>query len=97
MKKSVLTGDNPFYVDDMMEESYMTIIHNLLLSTKMKKLMRLYLDWRKKNPGQGAHGAIEFVRQLGPSYTLRDGNELIDAINDAVKKGKLPKHLALKV
>lgn len=63
------------------------------MAPKMKKLVRAYLNWRKKNPGQGTRGVQQAIKMMGLSP--RDGNQLIDTLNDMVKKGQMPKHLAI--
>jgi len=68
-------------------------LHRAVMAPKMKKLVRAYLNWRKKNPGQGSRGVQQVVKLIG--LEPRDGNQLIDTLNDLVKQGKLPKHLAL--
>ena len=68
-------------------------LHRMAMAPKMKKLVRAYLNWRKKNPGQGARGVQQAIKLMG--LEPRDGNQLIDTLNDLVKQGKLPKHLAL--
>ena len=68
-------------------------LHRMVMAPKMKKLVRAYLNWRKKNPGQGSRGVQQVVKLMG--LEPRDGNQLIDTLNDLVKQGKLPKHLAL--
>ena len=69
-------------------------LHKLTMAPKMKKLVRAYLNWRKKNPGQGARGVQQVIKMMGLSP--RDGNQLIDTLNDMVKSGQMPKHLALE-
>jgi predicted transcriptional regulator len=54
-----------------------------------KKAIRYYLDWRKKNPKQGAAGIAKVARQLGV-----DTHELQKVLHKLIKKGKLPSHLA---
>jgi len=68
-------------------------LHKAVMAPKMKKLVRAYLNWRKKNPGQGAKGVQQAIKLMG--LDPRDGNQLIDTLNDLVKQGKLPKHLAI--
>jgi len=69
-------------------------MHKLAMTPKLKKMMRFYLDWRKKNPGQGKQGVIKAIQIMG--LQPRDGNILIDYINDLIKQGKMPKHLAIQ-
>ena len=64
------------------------------MAPKMKGLVRAYLDWRKKNPGQGTRGVQQVIKMMGLSP--RDGNQLIDTLNDMVRKKQLPRHLALE-
>lgn len=68
-------------------------LHKMIMAPKMKKMVRGYLNWRKKHPGQGSQGVQQVVKMMGLSP--RDGNQLIDTLNDLVRQGKLPKHLAL--
>ena len=75
------------------EDTTMQIIRRLVLAPKMKKMVRFYLDWRRKNPGKGNMGVQKVIQMMGLSP--RDGNQLIDTLNDLIKKGELPKHLAL--
>ena len=63
--------------------------------TKLRELVRGYLNYRRKNPGQGRKGVVQFVRQLGPKFSLKDADEIIKTMNGLVKQGKLPKHLAI--
>jgi len=69
-------------------------IRRLMLAPKMKKIVRYYLDWRRKNPGQGQQGVQKVIQMLG--LRPRDGNQLIDVLNREVEKGNLPKHLAIE-
>ena len=68
-------------------------LHKAVMAPKMKKLVRGYLNWRKKNPGQGSKGVYQAIKLMG--LAPKDGNQLIDTLNDLVKQGKLPKHLAI--
>lgn len=54
-----------------------------------QKAVRWYLDWRKKNPKQGAVGI-----QRAAGATGVDGKELQRILHKLIDKGKLPKHLA---
>ena len=69
-------------------------LHKLAMKPKLKDMVRGYLNWRRKHPGQGTAGVQQAVKMMGLSP--RDGNLLIDTLNDMVKQGKLPKHLALE-
>lgn len=69
-------------------------LHKLVMKPKLKNMVRMYLNWRRKNPGQGNAGVQQVVKMMGLSP--RDGNLLIDTLNDMVKKGQLPKHLAME-
>lgn len=69
-------------------------LHKLAMKPKLKNMVRMYLNWRRKNPGQGNAGVQQVIKMMGLSP--RDGNLLIDTLNDMVKKGQLPKHLALE-
>ena len=55
-----------------------------------KKALRYYLDWRKKNPGQGMQGLVKVAKLLRV-----DPKELNILLHNLVNKGKLPKHLAV--
>ena len=55
-----------------------------------KKALRYYLDWRKKNPGQGMQGLVKVAKLLRV-----DPKELNILLYNLVNKGKLPKHLAV--
>jgi len=55
-----------------------------------KKALRYYLDWRKKNPGQGMQGLVKVAKILRV-----DPKELNILLWNLVNKGKLPKHLAV--
>jgi len=55
-----------------------------------KKALRYYLDWRKKNPGQGQKGLVKVAKILRV-----DPKELNILLWNLVNKGKLPKHLAV--
>ena len=68
-------------------------LRKITMQPKMKKLVRAYLNWRRKNPGMGNKGVQEVIKLLG--LQPRDGNQLIDTLNDMTRKGLLPKHLAL--
>ena len=69
-------------------------LHKIAMKPKLKDMVRGYLNWRRKHPGQGRGGVQQAVKMMGLSP--RDGNLLIDTLNDMVKQGKLPKHLALE-
>ena len=68
-------------------------LHKVAVSAKMKKFIRWYLDWRKKNPGQGKQGVLKAAQILG--LTPRDANAMIAKLNSMVKSGEMPKHLAI--
>jgi len=68
-------------------------LHKIAIKPKLKNMVRMYLNWRRKNPGQGAQGVQQVIKMMGLSP--RDGNLLIDTLNDMVKKGQMPKHLAI--
>ena len=55
-----------------------------------KKALRYYLDWRKKNPGQGQQGLVKVAKILRV-----DPKELHVLLRNLINKGKLPKHLAV--
>ena len=55
-----------------------------------KKALRYYLDWRKKNPGQGMQGLVKVAKILRV-----DPKELNILLWNLINKGKLPKHLAV--
>ena len=69
-------------------------LHKIAMKPKLKSMVRMYLDWRKKNPGKGRAGVQQVVKMMGLSP--RDGNLLMDTLNDMVKKGQMPKHLAVE-
>lgn len=69
-------------------------LHKIAMKPKLKNMVRMYLDWRKKNPGKGRAGVQQAVKMMGLSP--RDGNLLVDTLNDMVKKGQMPKHLAVE-
>lgn len=69
-------------------------LHKIVMKPKLKNMVRMYLNWRRKNPGQGTAGVQQVIKMMGLSP--RDGNLLIDTLNDLVKQGKMPKHLALE-
>ena len=60
---------------------------------KYQKAVRLYLDWRRKNPKAGESGAYDFLRHdLG----VESPRQVLKYMNQMIKKGLLPKHLELK-
>mgnify|MGYP000126718857 FL=1 len=69
-------------------------LRRAIMKPKMKKLVLAYLRWRRDNPGQGRKGVQHVVKLMGLSP--QDGNQLVDTLNDMVKKGEMPKHLALE-
>ena len=69
-------------------------LHKIAMKPKLKSMVRMYLDWRKKNPGKGRAGVQQVVKMMGLSP--RDGNLLVDTLNDMVKKGQMPKHLSVE-
>ncbi len=71
------------------------LVQKLRLAPKLDKLVKGYLKYRKKNPAKGRSGVVQFVRQLGPNYELKDADRIIQAMNKLVSQGKLPKHLAI--
>ena len=79
--------------DSLDEVTTSQLIRRLVLAPKMKKMVRFYLDWRRENPGKGNMGVQKVIQMMG--LNPRDGNQLIDTLNDLIKQGKLPKHLAL--
>ena len=78
-----------------LEEGVMTPqwLHKLTMQPKLKKMVRGYLNWRKKNPGQGREGVFKAIKLMG--LPPRDGNLLINKLNDMIKNGQMPKHLAI--
>jgi hypothetical protein len=56
-----------------------------------KDAVRAYLNWRRKNPNKGGSGAWDFFRQYG----VERPRQMIKYFDQMVKKGVLPKHLAL--
>ena len=79
-------------VDEVMSTGQ--LIKRLAMAPKMKKMVRFYLDWRRKNPDQGRRGVQKVIQMMG--LDPRDGNQLIDTLNDLIAKGKLPDHLAIE-
>jgi len=60
---------------------------------KYEKALRAFLDWRRKNPGKAKSGeGWDFLRQYG----VERPRLIIKFMNDMVKQGKLPKHLAIE-
>ena len=60
---------------------------------RYEKALRAFLDWRRKNPGKAKSGeGFDFLRQYG----VERPRLIIKFMNDMVKQGKLPKHLALE-
>ena len=57
---------------------------------KYEKVLRSYLNWRRKNPKAGSGGAFDHLRGLG----VERPSVVIDFMQDLIKKGKLPKHLS---
>ncbi len=55
-----------------------------------KKALRYYLDWRKKNPGQGMAGLVKVAKILRV-----DPRELNTILHNLIIKGTLPRHLAV--
>ena len=84
----------PSFKDSLDEMGMPEILHRMVMAPKMKKMVRGYLNWRRKNPGQGTKGVQQVIKMMGLSP--RDGNQLIDTLNKMVAKGQLPKHLALE-
>ena len=95
----ILEDSKRKWLDDVEKIDEMSALAKLMqkirLSPKMDRLVRGYLNFRRDNPGKGRQGVIKFVQRLGPSYNLRDADEIIKAMNNLVKQGKLPKHLAI--
>jgi hypothetical protein len=89
-----LTDVEPLDMEDIDEGAMMPQwLHKIVMAPKTKKMVRMYLDWRKDNPGQGKAGVYQVIKMMG--LPPRDGNQLIDTLNDMVKKGQMPKHLAI--
>jgi antitoxin component of RelBE/YafQ-DinJ toxin-antitoxin module len=82
------------FKDSLDEMGMPELIHRAVMAPKMKKMVRGYLNWRRKNPGQGTKGVQQVIKMMG--YTPRDGVQLIDTLNKMVSKGQLPKHLAIE-
>ena len=80
--------------DSLDEVTTGQLIRRLVLAPKMKKMVRFYLDWRRENPGKGRKGVQKVIQMMG--LDPRDGNQLIDTLNDLIAKGKLPDHLAIE-
>ena len=83
-------------LDEALDETTtQELIRRLVLAPKMKKIVRFYLDWRRKNPGQGNRGIQKVIQIMG--LNPRDGNQLILTLNKLVDKGDLPKHLRINI
>ena len=83
-------------LDEALDEvTTQELIRRLVLAPKMKKIVRFYLDWRRKNPGQGTRGIQKVISMAG--LNPRDGNQLILTLNKLVDKGDLPKHLRINI
>ena len=95
----ILEDTSRKWLDDVEKIDEQSALNKLMqkirLSGKLEKLVRGYLNYRRKNPGQGRKGVVQFVRQLGPKFSLKDADEIIKTMNGLVKQGKLPKHLAI--
>jgi hypothetical protein len=60
---------------------------------RYEKALRAFLDWRRKNPGKAKSGeGWDFLR----GYGVERPRLIIKFMNDMVKQGKLPKHLAVE-
>jgi nicotinic acid mononucleotide adenylyltransferase len=55
-----------------------------------KKAIRFYLDYRKENPGKAQQNLVKAAKITGADYRNLDY-----ILHDMIKKGKLPKHLAI--
>jgi hypothetical protein len=69
-------------------------LRSLRLKPVIHKAARYYLNWRKKNPGQGRYGVTQAAKEMG--LLPGDTHHIVKHINNQVKKGKLPSHLALE-
>ena len=96
-KKDFRTTSKTITTEDINEAINESISIPMSLATKIpglkqkayQKAVRWYLDWRKKNPKQGAVGI-----QRAAGATGVDGKELQRILHKLIDKGKLPKHLA---
>lgn len=96
-KKNFRTTSKTITTEDINEAIEESINIPMSLATKIpglkqkayQKAIRWYLDWRKKNPKQGAVGI-----QRAAGATGVDGKELQRILHKLIDKGKLPKHLA---
>lgn len=96
-KKDFRTTSKTITTEDIDEAIKESISIPMSLATKIpglkqkayQKAIRWYLDWRKKNPKQGAVGI-----QKAAGATGVDGKELQRILHKLIDKGKLPKHLA---
>lgn len=95
-KENLNEGSLVPFRDTLDEMGMPELLHRLVMAPKMKKLVRAYLNWKRKNPGKGRRGVYDFIKQIGVPYSPRDGNQLIDVLNKMVDSGKLPKHLAVE-
>lgn len=68
-------------------------LHRLKVKPKMKKFVRYYLNWRRKNPNKARFGVTQAASHLGLSP--RDTDTMVKTLNQMVLKGELPKHLAI--
>ena len=96
-KKNFRTTSKTITTEDINEAINESISIPMSLATKIpglkqkayQKAVRWYLDWRRKNPKQGAVGI-----QRAAGATGVDGKELQRILHKLIDKGKLPKHLA---
>lgn len=96
-KKNFRTTSKTITTEDINEAINESINIPMSLATKIpglkqkayQKAVRWYLDWRRKNPKQGAVGI-----QRAAGATGVDGKELQRILHKLIDKGKLPKHLA---
>ena len=96
-KKDFRTTSKTITTEDINEAINESISIPMSLATKIpglkqkayQKAVRWYLDWRRKNPKQGAVGI-----QRAAGATGVDGKELQRILHKLIDKGKLPKHLA---
>lgn len=79
---------------EAIDETMGQTLRGLRLKPHMDNIVRGYLNYRRKNPGQGRSGVTKAAKLMG--LEPRDTDHIVNHINNQVKKGKLPSHLALE-
>ena len=98
-KQSVYTKQykQMFQQDESVDESaaIMQAIHrhSPLMKPKYKSAIRHYLNLRRKQPGEGRSLVTTAVKHVG--LEPRDTDHVVHHLNNMIKKGVLPKHLAV--